>query len=128
MGRWAFAASVLAMVAGVAGNGARAQDVPGIEICTAEKTMERRTGCLQSNINFLQDKLGKQALDYQKRLDAVTRQVQALSATVVELTRSVESLRQAQADAGKVLEKNAVKPADKAAPASDAPAAASTGK
>lgn len=28
----------------------RAQDVPGIEICTAEKTMERRTSCLQSNI------------------------------------------------------------------------------
>jgi len=34
-------------------HGAMAQDVPGIEICTAEKTMERRTGCLQSNVNFL---------------------------------------------------------------------------
>ncbi len=29
---------------------ARAQDVPGIEICTVEKTMERRTSCLQSNV------------------------------------------------------------------------------
>ncbi len=33
---------------------AHAQDVPGIEICTVEKTMERRTGCLQSNVEFLQ--------------------------------------------------------------------------
>ena len=33
---------------------ARAQDVPGIEICTVDKTMERRTSCLQSNVIFLQ--------------------------------------------------------------------------
>ena len=32
----------------------QAQDVPGIEICTVEKTMERRTSCLQSNVDFLQ--------------------------------------------------------------------------
>jgi hypothetical protein len=32
---------------------ASAQDVPGIEICTVEKTMERRTSCLQSNVDFL---------------------------------------------------------------------------
>ena len=40
---------------GVFGAGvARAQDVPGIEICTVEKTMERRTSCLQSNVELLQ--------------------------------------------------------------------------
>src|SRR6516225_11163010 len=33
----------------------RAQDIPGIEICTVEKTMERRTSCLQSNVEFLED-------------------------------------------------------------------------
>ena len=32
----------------------RAQDIPGIEICTAEKAMDRRTSCLQSNVDFLQ--------------------------------------------------------------------------
>src|SRR3954447_693766 len=32
---------------------AAAQDVPGIENCMAEKQIERRTGCLQSNINYL---------------------------------------------------------------------------
>ena len=38
-----------------------AQDVPGIEICTVEKTMERRTSCLQSNVDFLQKTIGKLA-------------------------------------------------------------------
>jgi hypothetical protein len=33
---------------------AAAQDVSGLEICTAEKQMERRTGCLQANAEFLQ--------------------------------------------------------------------------
>ena len=48
---------------------AQAQDVPGIEICTVEKTMERRTSCLQSNVNFLQTTLGKQAREQQQKLD-----------------------------------------------------------
>ncbi|MGB6768768.1 MAG: hypothetical protein WBE50_11875 [Methyloceanibacter sp.] len=36
---------------------AAAQDVSGLEICTAEKQMERRTGCLQANAEFLQQAL-----------------------------------------------------------------------
>ena len=36
-----------------------AQDVPGIEICTVEKTMERRTCCLQSNVDFLVKTINK---------------------------------------------------------------------
>ena len=36
-----------------------AQDVPGLETCTAEKQMERRTGCLQSNDDFLAQTLSK---------------------------------------------------------------------
>ena len=39
--------------------GVHAQDVPGIEICTVEKTMERRTSCLQSNVDFLQKTITK---------------------------------------------------------------------
>ena len=38
---------------------AHAQDVPGIEICTVEKTMERRTSCLQSNVDFLMKTINK---------------------------------------------------------------------
>ncbi len=96
---------------------AQAQDVPGIEICTVEKTMERRTSCLQSNVNFLQQTLGKLRLDQQQRLDAANRQVEALKATVVALQKTVEDLQAAQ---------NKPAPAAKDAPAAakDAPAPA----
>ena len=72
---------------------ARAQDVPGIEICTAEKTMERRTGCLQSNVDFLKKTITKASLDSQQRIDAANRQIEALKATVAGLQKSVEQLQ-----------------------------------
>jgi septal ring factor EnvC (AmiA/AmiB activator) len=40
---------------------ATAQDIRGLEICTAEKDMTRRTSCLQSNVELLQQELTKQA-------------------------------------------------------------------
>src|SRR5437773_361986 len=52
MARITFAAFALLMASRPAI--VHAQDVPGIEICTVEKTMERRTSCLQSNVDFLQ--------------------------------------------------------------------------
>src|SRR5204862_235356 len=58
----------------------RAQDVPGIEICTVEKTMERRTSCLQSNVDFLQNTITKLALDNQRRIDAANPQINGLKA------------------------------------------------
>ena len=60
--------------------GVRAQDVPGIEICTVEKTMERRTSCLQSNVDFLQKTITKLSIDHQQKLDAANRQIEALKA------------------------------------------------
>src|SRR4029078_3509720 len=48
----------------------RAQDVPGIEICTVEKTMERRTSCLQSNVDFLQKTINKLTAEHQQKNDA----------------------------------------------------------
>lgn len=75
---------------------AQAQDVPGIEICTVEKTMERRTSCLQSNVNFLQQTLGKLRLDQQQRLDATNWQVEALKATVGALQKTVDDLQAVQ--------------------------------
>src|SRR5512144_1494104 len=67
-----------------------AQDVPGIEICTVEKTMERRTSCLQSNVDFLQKTITKLALDQQRRIDAANRQIDALKANVASLEKLVE--------------------------------------
>ena len=70
-----------------------AQDVPGIEICTVEKTMERRTSCLQSNIDFLKKTITKASLDSQQRIDAANRQADALKATVAGLQKTVEDLK-----------------------------------
>ncbi|MBC7585401.1 hypothetical protein FNL55_09405 [Tardiphaga sp. vice352] len=88
---------------------ALAQDVPGIEICTVEKTMERRTSCLQSNVNFLQTSLGKQGREQQQKLDAATRQIEALRMTLAGLQKTVEELQAAQ-------KKPAAAPAAKDAP------------
>src|SRR2546423_12061274 len=75
---------------------ARAQDVPGIEICTVEKTMERRTSCLQSNIDFLQKTIIKLAADHQQKLDAANRQLESVKSTVASLQKIVDELQVAQ--------------------------------
>src|SRR5882757_5987016 len=72
------------------------QDVPGIEICTVEKTMERRTSCLQSNVDFLMKTITKRGVDHQQKLDAANRQIEGLKSTVIGLQKTVEELQSAQ--------------------------------
>mgnify|MGYP003349212783 CR=1 FL=1 len=72
---------------------ARAQDVPGIEICTVEKTMERRTSCLQSNVDFLHKTIDRMRLEQQQRLDAAKLQINALSSAVVALQKKLDDVR-----------------------------------
>src|SRR3954471_23734186 len=75
---------------------ARAQDVPGIEICTVEKTMERRTSCLQSNVDFLIKTITKFGIDHRQKLEAANRQIEALKSSVTGLQKTVEELQAAQ--------------------------------
>ena len=75
---------------------ARAQDVPGIEICTVEKTMERRTSCLQSNVDFLQTTITRLGVDQQQKLDAANRQIEGLKGAVAGLQKTLYDLRAAQ--------------------------------
>ena len=75
---------------------AYAQDVPGIEICTVEKTMERRTSCLQSNVDFLQKTITKLAADHQQKLDAANRQIDVLKAAVISLQKRLDDVQSAQ--------------------------------
>jgi hypothetical protein len=96
-----------------------AQDVPGIEICTVEKTMERRTSCLQSNVDFLQKTITKLTADHQQKLDAANRQIDGLKASVIGLQKLVDDLQAAQKKTADDLKKKADAP-----PAKDAPAAA----
>jgi prefoldin subunit 5 len=95
---------------------APAQDVPGIEICTVEKTMERRTSCLQSNVDFLHKTITKLSADHQQKLDAANRQIEALKASVASLQKLVDDLQSAQKKAAEDQRKAAV-PVAKDAPA-----------
>src|SRR5215470_11599192 len=46
-----------------------AQDIAGIEDCTKTSGLDKRTGCLQSNVNFLQRLVTKNARDARDKLD-----------------------------------------------------------
>lgn len=89
---------------------ALAQDVPGIEICTVEKTMERRTSCLQSNVNFLKTSLDKVQADARNRQDAANREIVSLKSTVAALQKTLADL-QTEADKTKKTPAPAAPPA-----------------
>src|SRR6201996_6660806 len=72
-----------------------AQDVPGIEICTVEKTMERRTSCLQSDVDFLQKTITKLTTDHQQKIDAANRHIEGLKAMVAGLQKAIVDLQAA---------------------------------
>ena len=118
--RIAFAAFALLMASLPAT--VHAQDVPGIEICTVEKTMERRTSCLQSNVDFLQKTITKLSADHQQKLDAANRQIENLKSTTASLQKIVDELQAAQKKAAEDQKKAAAPPAKDSAPAAkDAP-------
>ena len=71
---------------------AAAQDVRGLEVCTAERAMERRTSCLQSNIEFLQQALAKQKRDNQVALDAANRDIATQKAELAALKAALAKL------------------------------------
>lgn len=99
------ATACFAMLPLVAYTPVRAQDVPGIEICTVEKTMERRTSCLQSNVDFLQKTITKLNLDHQQKIDAAARQIDALKVTLAGLQKTIGDLQVAQAKQAEDLKK-----------------------
>jgi hypothetical protein len=117
-GRIVLAASVAMAPCVLTSATAWAQDVPGIEICTVEKTMERRTSCLQSNVDFLQKTIAKLGLDHQQKLDAANRQIEGLKSTVASLQKVVEELQTAQKKAAEDQKKKPdVPPVKEKAPA-----------
>jgi chromosome segregation ATPase len=71
---------------------AGAQDIPGLEGCMAEKQMERRTGCLQSNDEYLQRTLFKLRSGMQARLSASGRDLAAAQAEIAALKSAIEKL------------------------------------
>ena len=71
---------------------ALAQDIRGLEVCTAEKQMERRTGCLQANAEFLQQALAKLKRDTEAKLAAAGRDLAAARAEIAALTAALAKL------------------------------------
>ncbi len=74
----------------------QAQDIAGIEDCTKTTGLDKRTGCLQSNVNVLQQLITKNALDARQRLNAANNEITALKGVVMSLQTSVEQLQAAQ--------------------------------
>jgi hypothetical protein len=100
---------------------ALAQDIPGIEICTVEKTMERRTSCLQSNVDFLQKTVTKLTIDHQQKIDAANRQIEALKTLVAGLQKVIVDMQAAHKQLADDMKaqpaKGANTPGNEAAPA-----------
>ena len=88
------ALSLGALVAGC--GGAFAQDIAGVEDCTKTTGLDKRTGCLQSNVNFLQQLVTKNALDARQRLSQANTEIIALKSALASLQASVQQLQAAQ--------------------------------
>ena len=63
-----------------------------MERCTAETRMERRTGCLQANVEYLQQVLIKLARETQDKLAAADRDLAAARAEIAALKSTMEKL------------------------------------
>src|SRR5579864_9098452 len=71
---------------------ALAQDIRGLEVCTAEKQMERRTGCLQANAEYLQQALAKLTRETQDKIAAAGRDLAAARAEIATLKAALAKL------------------------------------
>ena len=63
--------------------------------------MERRTCCLQSNVDFLQKTITKLTADHQQKLDAANRQIESLKQALAGLQKVVDDLQAAQKKSGR---------------------------
>lgn len=76
----------------IAASAAAAQDIRGLEVCTAEKQMERRTGCLQANTEFLHQAVLKQAKESNDKLAAAQRDLAAAKTEIAALKAALAKL------------------------------------
>jgi hypothetical protein len=60
-----------------------------MEICTTEKQMERRTACLQANVEFLQQALIKLERETRDRIAAANRDLSDARGEIAELKSTI---------------------------------------
>jgi septal ring factor EnvC (AmiA/AmiB activator) len=82
----------LLFLALLAASPAAAQDIRGLEACSAEKQMERRTGCLQANVEFLQTALTKLTRETNDKLAAANRDLAAARTEITQLKSGLAKL------------------------------------
>jgi hypothetical protein len=68
------------------------QDIRGLEVCTAEKQMDRRTACLQANVEFLQQALSKLDRETDAKIAAAARDLATARAEITTLKSTIEKL------------------------------------
>ena len=71
---------------------ATAQDIRGMEVCTAEKQMDRRTACLQANVEFLHQALLKLSRETEEKIAAADRNLAAARAEIAAFKSTIEKL------------------------------------
>ena len=76
------------------------QDIRGMEVCTVEKQMERRTACLQANVEFLQQALIKLDRETRDRIASANRdlsdargEIAALKSTIEKINRELGQMK-----------------------------------
>jgi len=87
------AMTLAACAPALASGSAHAQDVRGLEICSAEKQMERRTGCLQTNDEYLQQVIERNARDSRQKFDAAARDLAAARNEIAALKAALAALQ-----------------------------------
>lgn len=99
-----------ALLIGLSMNPALAQDIRGMENCTVEKQIDRRTGCLQANVEFLQQEMAKLKRELQNQLNAANRDLAAVKTENAALKAALTKL---EADVAQLKMKAAESPAKK---------------
>jgi hypothetical protein len=107
MRRTAFAILLAVAAAAVSVQAVFAQDIRGIEVCTAEKDMARRSSCLQANIELLHQLLTKETRRAQAAEAAAAKDLAALRTDLVALKTALEKAQ------GELAELKKPKPAEK---------------
>jgi phage shock protein A len=84
---WLIAAAVFAS------HPAQAQDIAGMEDCTKTSGLDKRTGCFQSNIEYLNRLIAKNAANMQQKLSTANAEIGELKRAVANLQANVAGLQ-----------------------------------
>ena len=68
---------------------AQAQDIAGMEDCTKTQGLDKRTGCFQSNVEYLHRTIAKNAADAHQKLTAASTEISALKKDAADLQKKL---------------------------------------